>query len=51
MGTKGERCLSLPEVVVGLGMKHRSPASAVRPSINFLGPMTFLGLERNYIGN
>ena len=32
-------------------MKHRSPKSAIRPSVTFLGPGTFLCLERNCIGS
>ena len=32
-------------------MKHCSPASAVRPSVTFLGPVTLFGLERNCIGS
>ena len=39
-----------PKVTVSRGVNHRSPASAVRPSITFLGPVTFLGFERNFIG-
>ena len=37
------------KVIACLGMKHRSPASAVGPSVTFLGPVTFLGFKRNCI--
>ena len=40
-----------PKAVVGLGVKRRSSANIVRPFVTLLGPVTFLGLKRNCIGN
>ena len=39
------------KVDVSLWAKHRLSASAERPFVTFLGPVTFHGLGRNYIGS
>ena len=39
-----------PRAAVSLRVPHCLPASAERPSVNFLGQVTFLGLERNCSG-
>ena len=58
METKGESDFSSPpvrpkglKVDVSLWAKHCSSASAERPFVTFLGPVTFHGLEKNYIGS
>ena len=40
-----------PKVVVGRWAKHCLSAYAVWPFVNFLGPVTFLGLGKNCIRN
>ena len=56
--TEGESDFSSPKVRpqrlkvdVGLWAKHCLSASAERPFVTFLGPVTFHGLEKNYIGS
>ena len=39
------------KVDVSLWAKHRLSMSAERPFVTFLGPVTFHGLEKNYIGS
>ena len=36
---------------VGQWAKHRLSVNAGRPFVNFLGPVTFHGLRKNYIGS
>ena len=38
-----------PKTVVSVRVPHHLPASANRPSINFLDPVTFLGLEKTLL--
>ena len=45
------RLKSDPKVDVGLWAKHCLSASAERLFVTFLGPVTFQGLEKNYIGS
>ena len=39
------------KVDVGFWVKHCLPTSAEWPFVTFLGPVTFHGLEKNYIGS